>query len=113
MLIKDRLERTYRCVNIRLDKFKSTWEGLTFSKCRATPLKAVICADGSFIHCQDKFTKFGNYNVQSFDEIWYSQEHRDIIENNDLTTCPRCVEGPSNEIIEHCVMGDALKVGLI
>ena len=112
MTIAEQLKALYRNVNIRLDKFDSHWKQREFSKCRATCLKAVLTADGSFIQCQDKFTKFGNYNEQSFEDIWYSQQHRDIIDKNDLNTCPRCVEGPTNEIIEHCVMGDSLKINL-
>jgi MoaA/NifB/PqqE/SkfB family radical SAM enzyme len=102
----------YRAVNLRTDKFESEWQARPFTKCRATPLKAVLTADGSFIQCQDKFHKFGDYNTQSFEEIWFSEEHRSIIECNDLTTCPRCVEGPTNDIIENCIMDDKLKINL-
>lgn len=111
MLNADVLNK-YRGVNLRVDKFQNTWEERPFTKCRATPLKAVLTADGSFLQCQDKFNKFGNYNTQAFEDIWFSEEHRTLIACNDLTTCPRCVEGPTNEIIEHCVMGDKLKINL-
>jgi MoaA/NifB/PqqE/SkfB family radical SAM enzyme len=108
----EKLCSEYRNVNIRFDKFRSTWDGNTFSKCRATCLKAVLCADGSFVPCQDVFTKFGNYNTQTFEEAWFSPEHRNVIESIDLKSCPRCVEGPTNEIIEHCVMGDQLRIDI-
>lgn len=110
--IKSRLSK-YRDVNFITSKFDSYWGDRTYDTCRATPLKAVLCADGRFAVCQDVFIKFGDYNRMSFESCWYSEEHRNALKSIDLSTCPRCVENGHNEIIEHCIKHDSLKVNLI
>lgn len=110
---KTELESRYRGLTISDEKFRGHWTPRNFSKCRACGLKAILTAEGKFMVCQDRFIKFGNYLEQSFDECWYSDEHKAAIDAIDLDSCPRCVEVNANEIIEHCVMDDKLKLGLI
>jgi uncharacterized protein len=110
---KERLETRYPRLNIIASKFDGFWNERLYPKCRATSLKAVLCADGRFAVCQDNFIKFGDYNRQTFDEAWYGDKHRAAIESINLNQCPRCVETNTNEIIEHCIKGDSLRMGLI
>lgn len=107
-------------VYFRVDKFEGFWTPKLYQKCRATPLMAVTSGDGAFLICQDRgisveenYLRWGNYNTQSFQDIWFGQEHKDIIEKIDLPKCPRCVENSYNEIIEHVVMGDKLRGALL
>lgn len=95
-------------VNIRLDKFAGHWTSdRGYSKCRATPLLACVKANGDMILCQDTLNStFGNLNEKSFFEIWDSEEHSEAIKNINLDNCPRCVEGPKNQIIESCFVRD-------
>lgn len=108
-----RIEVKYKNVFFRIDKFDGYWTPKLYGKCRSTPLLAVLAADGSFLICQDKFMRWGDYNTQSFNEIWWGDEHRKIIEAIDLKTCPRCVENGYNEIIEHVFVEDGLRRDLI
>jgi molybdenum cofactor biosynthesis enzyme MoaA len=113
MLQKPALENQYRGLTISVEKFQGYWTDRTYSRCLASGLKSILTADGSFMVCQDRFIKWGNYNEQTFEECWYSDEHRDAIAKINLDQCPRCVEVHPNEIIEHCVCNDGLKLGLI
>ena len=115
-----KLEAQYPNVFFRIDKFDGFWTPKIYSKCRATPLMAVTSGDGAFIICQDrgtsnkeKYLRFGNYNKQSFEEIWWSDEHKKVIEAIDLQNCPRCVLNGYNEIIEHGFINDGLRMNLI
>ncbi len=97
-------------IYVRLEKFRGYWTPRTYTKCRATPLIAVLKANARFIPCQDRLDlEFGDYKTQSFREIWFSQEHKDIIADIDLSKCPRCVEGVKNEIIEHVFLNDRVR----
>lgn len=118
--IAPELERKYANVYFRIDKFEGYWTPKNYSKCRATPLLAVTSGDGAFLVCQDRgirreenYLRWGNYNTQSFSEIWYGQEHRKVIESIDLQNCPRCVENSMNEIIEHGFIKDGMRRDLL
>lgn len=111
--LKDALELKFPNVFFRLDKFNGYWDKKKYDKCRATPLMAVLAANGSFIICQDVFKRFGDYNKQSFEECWFGDDHKRAIESIDIAKCPRCVENGYNEIIENCVMKDSLKANLL
>jgi MoaA/NifB/PqqE/SkfB family radical SAM enzyme len=115
-----RLEKQYKNVFFRIEKFDGFWTEKIYGKCRATPLMAVTSGDGRFIVCQDRGTslresylRFGNYNEQKFEEIWGSPEHRKVIESIDLSNCPRCVLNGYNEIIEHGFINDSMKMSLL
>lgn len=83
--------------------------GKQFKACQASPLRCVVNADGRLSICQDRFIKFGDLYKESLHTAWYSQEHMDVISGVKIAECPRCVDGPYNEIIEQAVMNDGLK----
>lgn len=114
------LEEKFANVYFRIDKFEGYWTPKTYQKCRATPLMAVTSGDGAFLVCQDRgimedenYLRWGNYNTQSFEQIWWSDEHRKVLESIDLARCPRCVENGMNEIIEHGFVTDKMRLNLI
>lgn len=114
------LEASYPNVYFRVDKFEGFWTPKKYSKCRSTPLMAVTSGDGAFLVCQDRGIRneennlrWGNYNTQTFSEIWWSADHAKVIESIDLDTCPRCVEAGYNEIIENVYLNDGLKAALL
>ncbi len=115
-------EITARWDNVffRVEKFDGFWTPKLYTKCRATPLIAVTSGDGAFLVCQDRgisrdeeYLRWGNYNTQSFRDIWWSEEHRRVLDGIDLDRCPRCVEASYNEIIEHVFVDDKIKVNLL
>ncbi|MEM4214995.1 MAG: radical SAM protein [Candidatus Pacearchaeota archaeon] len=95
------------------EKFDGYWTPRIYDKCRATPLQAVLTATGEFVVCQDVFIRFGDYNKQSFWEIWDSKEHKLAIEKIDLEKCPRCVENKHNEIIQEMFIKNKARLELI
>lgn len=115
-----KLEEKYGNVHFRIDKFEGYWTPKLYSKCRANPLMAVTSGDGAFLICQDRgimesenYLRWGNYNEQSFEAIWWSKEHEKVMESIDLKNCPRCVENAYNEIIEHGFVDDKMKMSLL
>lgn len=118
-LSKD-LEKKFPNVYFRIDKFEGYWTPKLYTKCRANSLMAVTSGDGAFLICQDRgimdsenYLRWGDYNKQSFEEIWWSDEHKKVMESIDLDKCPRCVENSYNEIIEHGFVKDGMKMDLI
>ena len=83
------------------DKFEGFWTEKQYSKCLATPLQAVVCADGQLSICLDNHIKFGDLNNQGIWNIWGGPEHKRAIEQVNLDECPRCMMGKANEVIEH------------
>jgi MoaA/NifB/PqqE/SkfB family radical SAM enzyme len=112
--MKKQIESEFPNAFYKTGSLDSYWGPKTYSKCRSTPLMAVLGADGSFLICQDVFdNRWGNYNEMSFEECWFTEEHKAAIERINLKSCPRCVEYNMNEIIEHVFVKDSLKVDLI
>jgi hypothetical protein len=118
--LSHKLQDEHKNVFFRVDKFEGFWSPKTYGKCRATPLMAVTSGDGAFLICQDRgisaeenYLRWGNYNTQTFEDIWYGAEHKAVIEKIDLPKCPRCVENAYNDVIEHVFMNDSMKVNLI
>jgi len=110
--IKAVVER-YNNVFFRTEKFNGYFTPRLYDKCRATSMIGVLTADGRFAVCQDVFIKFGNYNLESFDEAWFSKAHLSAIESIDMKKCPRCVENGYNEIIQNCVIDDKLRMDIL
>lgn len=116
-----RIKQEFPNAYFTIEKFEGFWTAKEYSKCRATPLMAVTSGDGAFLVCQDRgimsnenYLRWGDYNKQSFGEIWGNQEHQKVIESIDLDTCPRCVESFYNTVIEKgFVEGDLMKLDLI
>lgn len=101
-------------VYFKIDKFDGYWTPRIYDKCRATPLLAVLKANGKFIPCQDRLDlEFGNFKKQSFEEIWFSEEHQEVINAIKLEECPRCVETKKNEYIQKIFIEDAFKKDIL
>lgn len=94
------------------DKFTGFWDKDKYP-CRASPLFAVLSADGSFLLCQDRLDlRWGDYNKMTFEEIWHSQEHHDLIKQ--AQTCKiRCVESKANQIIHEFFVLDSVARDLL
>jgi MoaA/NifB/PqqE/SkfB family radical SAM enzyme len=107
-------------VFFRIDKFEGFWTPKLYHKCRANPLIAVTSGDGAFLICQDRgimkteeYLRWGDYNKQEFSDIWWSQDHLNVMGSIDLENCPRCVENAYNEAIEHVFMDDKMKLAIL
>lgn len=118
--LSKKLHDKYDNVFFKISTFEGYWTPKQYAKCRSTPLMAVTSGDGAFLICQDRgimkqeeYLRWGDYNKQSFSDIWYSQEHKKVIDSIDLDKCPRCVENSMNEIIEHGFVKDGMKLDLI
>jgi len=95
------------------DKFEGYWTDKTYSKCRATPLHAVVTATGELSVCQDVFIKFGNLYTSSLEEIWQSKAHHEAIAKIDIDKCPRCVMNKANEVMEHVIINNEVRSELL
>lgn len=115
-----KLEAENENVFFRIDKFEGYWSPKQYKQCRSTPLMAVTSGDGAFLVCQDRgirkeenHLRWGNYNLQSFEQIWWSTEHKKVLDSIDLAKCPRCVMNGYNEIVENVYMKDSLRMALL
>lgn len=118
--VAEALEAKYANVYFRVDKFEGFWTPKQYLKCRSTPLMAVTSGDGAFLICQDRgissdenYLRWGDYNKQTFQEIWFGEEHKAVLEKIDLPKCPRCVMNTYNEVVESVFMDDKMKLDLI
>ena len=92
-------------------KFDGYWDGRKYDKCRATPLSAVLGADGWLRICQDVLDPpIGDYNNHDFWDIWGSDQHKAVLDQINLDECPRCVCNKQNEIIENVFMKDRMRM---
>lgn len=74
-----------------------------FTKCRASPLFAMFCADGYCYLCID-YRSLPAWRLCEHLEIrkfWNSPEHHRLIDSIRIGDCPRCTFGNYNEQIEH------------
>jgi len=105
----DRLE--IYSINFRFD---SHWGGRNYSRCRATPLRAVLAADGTFRLCPDRVdVVVGDYSKNGFWQAWGTDRHKELINRIRVEECPRCVMSSENEIIENVFVKDNLCLALI
>jgi len=96
------------------EKFDGYWTAREYDKCRATPLMAVLGADGTFRLCQDVLQpSFGDYSLDDFEEIWWGDEHKAAIENIELSKCPRCVSNNINKIIKNVFIDNTIRKELL
>lgn len=114
------LQDKYDNVYFKINTFEGYWTPKLYDKCRSNSLMAVTSGDGAFLVCQDRgimkeetYLRWGDYNHQTFKEIWWSEDHRNVMESIDLDKCPRCVENGMNEIIQHGFIEDKMKLNLI
>lgn len=101
-------------VMVSWDKFHDATDvegkfGRIYSKCRAHFMMAVLHANGDMCvcmyHLDDKTFSFGNIYEKSVDEIWVSDQRRQVIsmcDNElDLSTCQVCCKGHEINKILH------------
>lgn len=94
------------------DKFSGYWDG-DRDPCRATPIHAVTAATGEFLLCQDRLDlRWGDYNTQTFKDIWFSQDHLDLIKKAQACNI-RCVESGANKLIEEFFVKDSVRRDLL
>lgn len=85
-----------------------------FSKCLATPLILTFGADGNCHLCfdirgrKDLILCKHQPDPKEVLKHWGTQRHKDILDNIDVSKCPRCTFGPYNEIIEQVFMKDGM-----
>lgn len=102
--LTDQAKRDFPNLNIYSikDKFDGFWTERKYEKCLATPMNAVLKANGRFILCQDSLDKeFGDFIKDDFEAIWGNDEHRAVINSIDCDKCPRCVMTKVNEYIQN------------
>ena len=77
---------------------------LKFKKCLATPIIAMICADGNAYACIDKRmdSDYKLCKAENLPKFWGSKKHKKKIEwiNKNLDKCPRCAFSNYNQQIE-------------
>jgi len=86
---------------------------LNFKKCRATPIMAVYCADGTVQMCHDMRGKKEWILCRHDDpyeilKVWGSKKHLDMMNSIDPTKCPRCTFQRYNEVIENVIIEDKM-----
>jgi MoaA/NifB/PqqE/SkfB family radical SAM enzyme len=118
--LSKKLHEKYDNVFFKINTFEGYWTPKLYDKCRSNSLLAVTSGDGAFLICQDRgirseenYLRWGNYNIQDFDDIWGTREHKKVIDSIDLQNCPRCVENGMNEIIQYGFIEDRMKMDLI
>ena len=74
-----------------------------FTKCRASPLFAMFCADGYCYLCIDYRARPAWRLCEHLEirKFWNSPEHHRLIDSIRIEDCPRCTFGNYNEQIEH------------
>lgn len=102
------------------DKFDGYWTPRSYSRCQAVKFETVLTATGDFAVCLDRMDlRFGRgYRCgESFEEVWNSKEHKDlietIIEGQELDKCPRCVWNNRNVIIDEVFTKDSARLKMI
>lgn len=105
------------------DKFDGYWTPRGYDRCLAVLTGTCLTATGDFAVCQDRTDlRFGekyaadNGEDQSFEEIWQSQAHKDlvnsIVDPGTLKACPRCVWNNRNTIIDEVFVKDSMRLEL-
>jgi len=95
-------------------KFGDNMERIVnFKKCRATPIMAVYCADGTVQMCHDLRGKEEWILCRHDDpyeilKVWGSKKHLDMIDSINPKECPRCTFQRYNEIIEQVIIEDKM-----
>ena len=100
-------------IHFGADKLAGKWSGLPYQECRATPLLAVVKANGRFCICQDRTDLTFGHVGRGFQASWLSSEHLEAMAAIRLQDCPRCVEGAKNELIEQAFLRDGLRLDLV
>lgn len=93
-------------------RFDEIRYGMTFQKCRATPLLGIVGADAKmYLCCQFRGNRdyvIGDIKEKPFSEQWGGDQHRKAIERIDLSRCPPCRYSTFNHIIEEVFIEDRM-----
>tara|TARA_B100000315_G_scaffold219115_1_gene220842 strand:+ start:59 stop:487 length:429 start_codon:yes stop_codon:yes gene_type:complete len=89
-----------------------------FSSCHVTYMQCIFEPNGQVSLCCDYR---GNSslilcNIDSPEEIlnhWGTEHHKEIVENINVTKCPRCSYAPHNEIYEKVVEKDSMMINFV
>lgn len=92
-------------------KFSDDWKPRkTFKKCYAGMTSCVVYPDGTVGLCcdrrGDKGIELGN--IKDMNVLWGSDKHKKIMEDIDVSKCPRCTYTHINEIFENVVLEDKM-----
>ena len=96
-----------------IHKFGVDWDiKHSFNKCYAVGMTCVISPDNVVELCCDRRgdikTNLCNFvNLEEIKDSWSSKKHFEILENINLSDCPRCTYTPHNEIFEHFIINDS------
>ena len=86
-----------------------------YSKCRIGPLMTVIGAEQSVWHCcvqrGQPFFSLGSLKDKTFQEVW--AEKRNMADEIDVTTCPRCRYDGYNQLIEDVFVRDTVHANFV
>lgn len=90
-------------------------EKITFKKCYMNKLVANIGPDGNVYTCCELrgINPIGNVRDMSFNNIWQSDKHKEMVKTLDITKCPPCKYAKMNEIIERVFINGEMDLGFI
>lgn len=97
-------------------KMSDTIEGSDkCKKCYINRLVVNIGPDGEVYACCELrgINSLGNIKDKSFEDIWFSKKHKDMLDNLDISKCPPCKYSKMNEIIERVFVNDELNRNFI
>lgn len=115
---KDLEDENFKIFGI-VHKFEREWtRAIRFAKCRATPIAGFFQADGTFSICCDRrgdpamsLGKF--YPYEDFLKRWGSKKHKEMVEKIVPSTCPRCTQAITNEVIEKVIINDEMTLEFV
>lgn len=88
-----------------------------FKACHIGPITAVIGATGELWHCcvqrGQAFFRMGDVLASGFREAWHLALQRRMVEQIDVSKCPRCRYAGFNTLIEQAFMDDRLHANFI
>jgi radical SAM protein with 4Fe4S-binding SPASM domain len=83
-----------------------------FSRCWVIPILPTFSADGNVYMCFDMRGRKNTIMCSHFPDVteiskfWNSKEHKELVKNYDISSCPRCTLGPYNEMVEKVIIED-------
>jgi MoaA/NifB/PqqE/SkfB family radical SAM enzyme len=95
-------------------KVEREWtRAVRFQKCYATPLRAVLGANGKAYLCADRMGDSSQslgrwYPFDTLRRKWGSKEHRELVSHIAPSACPLCSLCDVNEVAEKCLVKDSM-----
>ena len=83
-----------------------------FTRCWAIPILPTFAADGNVYMCFDMRGRQNTIMCRHYPDVteisrfWNSEQHKNLVKNYDITTCPRCTFTAYNEIVENVIIQD-------